>query len=111
MAQHVTFDSGSFAISSYLDNNFVLAVSTRIVLAIPAAFSNVSTVSGLRDHVQNGSLWIARAGSCHIELDVGFGESFEVGTRDVLKCMCVEAFEKWPVSLYLFSATNSRASG
>lgn len=110
MAQQVTFDSGSFTISSYLDNNFVLAVSTCIVLAVPAEFSNTSIVAGLRDQVQNGSLWIARAGSCHIELDIGFGVSFEDGTREALKCMCVEAFENFPVSQFSFSATNIRAS-
>lgn len=107
MARHVTFDSGSFTISSYLDNNFVLTVSTRIIIALPAGFSDVSTVAGLRDQIQNGSLWIARAGSCHIELEIGFGKSFGDGTPDSIKHMCVEAFENFPASQSFFSATNT----
>lgn len=98
MARHVTFDCGSFNISSYLDKNFVLAVSTRMSLAVPASLINISTVADLRDQVQSGSLWIAQAGSCHIELDIGFGESFGDATRDALKHMCIEAFEDFPVS-------------
>lgn len=101
MARHVTFDSGSFTISSYLDKNFVLAVSTRMTLAVPAPFVNISTVVDLRDQVQNGSLWIARAGACHIELDIGFGESFEDEIKEALKHMCIQAFEDFPVSQLL----------
>lgn len=98
MVQDVTVDLGSFSISSYLDKNFVLAVSTSALLSMPAQYPNIHTAADLRDQVQAGSLWIARAGSCHIELSIAFGDSLKDGSREHLQRMFVEAFEHFPVS-------------
>lgn len=98
MAQEVDVDFSSFSISSYLDKNFVLDVSTSALLSVPVQCSSISTAADLRDQVQNGSLWIARAGSCHIELSIGFGGSLNDGPQEDIQRMCVEAFENFPVS-------------
>lgn len=98
MAQDVTFDLGSFSLSSYLDENFVLTVSTSILMSVPVQHPGICTATNLRDQVQAGLLWVTRAGSCLIELSIDFEDSLESDTRKSLQCMVVEAFEIFPVS-------------
>lgn len=97
MAQEVNIDVASFSISSYLDQNFVLVVSTSALISVPVQYSDMSTASNLHEQVKNGSLWVARAGSCHIELSIGFGGSLKDGSRQYMLRTCVEAFENCSV--------------
>lgn len=98
MAEDVTVDLDSFSISSYLDKNFVLTVSTSMLISVPGHDPHNPTAAELRDRVQAGSLWITRAGSCRIDLSIAFRGSLEGGLRERLQHMIIEAFEDFPVS-------------
>lgn len=103
MAQDVIVDLGSFSISSHLDTNFVLTLSTSVLLSYPERCPEPPTAAELRDQVKAGLLWITRAGSCQVELNIGLGDSLEPGSLEQLQRMIVEAFEDFPVSLHLRS--------
>lgn len=96
MARDVTIDLGNFNLASYLDENFVLAVSTSITLCLPEQYSGIPTASELFDQVKLGKLWTTRAGSCHLKLGVGF-EAY-TGFEGDMENMVIRAFETFPVS-------------
>lgn len=102
MAQDVTVDLGSFTISSHIDSDLCLTVSTDISLSLPDNLPSVPTAVELWDQVKAGLLWITRAGSCHFELSIHFEELaeqlFHADLQDQRREMVMKAFQAFPVS-------------
>lgn len=97
MGRETKIDLGSFTIASYLDERFVLAVSTSVTLRLPEQYaSTVRTAIDLRDHIKQGNLWAARASACKIDLYLGF-EAY-AGSREGMQDTLLAAFEDCPVS-------------
>lgn len=97
MHRETKIDLGSLNIASYLDERFILVVSTSVTLHLPEQYaSTVRTATDLRDHVKQGLLWAARASSCKIDLHLHF-KAF-AGSRKGLEDALLAAFEHCPVS-------------
>lgn len=99
MVQEVTVDLGNFSIYSHLDTDFVLHLTTSMLLYLPDQYSEAPTATELGDQVKAGLLWITGAGSCQFELNIGLTDSLQPGSREQLQRMIVDAFEAFPVSL------------
>lgn len=87
-----TIDLGSSGVASYLDERFVLVVSTSLTVRLPAQFAAaVRTAAELRDHVSQGKLWAVRASSCRLDLGLRFDA--DAGFRQGRQHSLLSAFE------------------
>lgn len=88
-------DLGGCNVVSYLDERFVLAVSSSVTLSLPEQYSAVQTAPELRDYVKRGKLWVTRASSCQLDLSLRFDTCD--GSREGMKANLLDIFEACPV--------------
>lgn len=99
MAPDKTVDIGSFSIASKVDTDFALTVSSSMSLSLPEHFADHPTAVDLRDQVKAGALWLTRAGSCRLILEIHFEHpaGMSVHGDAQRRQIAIEAFQSFPV--------------
>jgi hypothetical protein len=77
MASVISIDLGELRIKNESHRRLILGVSTTLTLKLSANNPQPLSTHELYDQVHAGELWISRAGSCRLQVDVEFDEDFE----------------------------------
>lgn len=98
MAPEKSVDIGTFSIASKVDKNLALTVSTSMTLSLPDHFVDHLTANELRDQVQAGALWLTRASSCRLTLDIQFERPAEMSVQgDAHRQLAIDGFQSLSV--------------